>query len=172
MRERNQSNKEPLKEALQTATNTSRVYQAEQKLYLYKIALFGSSAILEIWMRVANGFDVTRDGPKICWVTRYWTQIICVRPDRTSQGDDFTSAWRVIYKTYQVDFQDKWTLFGPEGYQSFKVNRVLTRINKPWQSWHRFLVFSVLCWPMLDPRMSLIFVVGPNNRNTEGTSYV
>ena len=48
MRERNQSNKEPLKETLQTATNTSRVYQAEQKLYLYKIALFGSSVILEI----------------------------------------------------------------------------------------------------------------------------
>ena len=33
MRERNQSTKEPLKETLQTATNTSSVYQAEQKLY-------------------------------------------------------------------------------------------------------------------------------------------
>ena len=71
----------------------------------------------------------------------------------------FISVWRVIYKTYQTDFRDKWTLFDLEGYQSFKVNRVLIKINKPWQLWHYFLV---LFRPLLTfswPLMSLIFVV-------------
>ena len=47
---------------------------------------------------------VTRDGSKMCWVTRDFTQAIRVMRDRTSQYDArfaiFTSAWRVIYKTY------------------------------------------------------------------------
>ena len=50
---------------------------------------------------------------------------------------------------FLLEFRDKGTPFDLEGYQSLKVNRVLTKINKPWQPCHYFLVFSVLCWPML-----------------------
>ena len=44
---------------------------------------------------------------------------------------------------FLLEFCDKWAPFDLEGYQSLKVNRVLTKINKPWQPCHCFLVFSV-----------------------------
>ena len=39
------------------------------------------------YQRVAKGFCGTRDGPKICRVTRDWTQIIRGTRDRTSRLD-------------------------------------------------------------------------------------
>ena len=46
------------------------------------------------------GFCVTRDGPKICRMTRDWTQIICVTRDRTSQRD----VWFAILQVSDARF--------------------------------------------------------------------
>ena len=51
---------------------------------------------------------------------------------------------------FLLEFRDKWTPSDLEGYQSSKVNRVITKIHKTWHPCHCFPVFSVLCWPMLD----------------------
>ena len=51
---------------------------------------------------------------------------------------------------FLLEFRDRWTPFDLEGYQSSTVNRVLTKIHKTWHPCYCFLVFSVLCWPMLD----------------------
>ena len=81
----------------------------------------------------------------------------------------YKCVMRDIYD-FLLEFRDKETPFDLEGDQSLKVNRVLTKINKPWQPCH---YFSGIFRPLLTyawPLMSLIFVVGPNNRNTVGTS--
>ena len=51
---------------------------------------------------------------------------------------------------FLLEFRDKWTPSDLEGYQSSKVNGVLTKVHKTWQPCYCFLVFSVPCWPMLD----------------------
>ena len=51
---------------------------------------------------------------------------------------------------FLLEFRDNWTPSDLEGYQSSKVNGVLTKVHKTWQPCHCFLAFSVLCWPMLD----------------------
>ena len=45
-------------------------------------------------LRVANGFCMTRDGPKICRATCDWTQIVCITWDQTSQGEAWFAIWK------------------------------------------------------------------------------
>ena len=58
-------------------------------------------------------------------------------------GPDIKRVMRDL-QDFLLEFRDNWTSFDLEGYQSSKVNRVLTKINKTWQPCHCFLVFSVL----------------------------
>ena len=64
-------------------------------------------------------------------------------------GPDIKRVMRDL-QDFLLEFRDKWTPSDLEGYQSSKVNGVLTKIHKTWPPCYCFLAFSVLCWPMLD----------------------
>ena len=97
--------------------------------------------------RVEKSICVTRDGSKIYSVTRDWTQLSAWRA--TGQHNvmrDLLFCKRMMrdLQDFLLEFRDKWTPFNLEGYQSSKVNRVITKINKTWHPCHCFLVLSVL----------------------------